>query len=122
MTTAPSSRWLKSTDWLAAHLRDPNIVAVDGSYYLSTQNRNARAEYLAAHIPGAVFFDINKIADTSIDLPHMLPGPDQFPEWRTSRPFRSIRHGRSKFGVPRSRGRLAQRPGKSRSAILTSSI
>ena len=78
MTTAPSSRWLKSTDWLAAHLRDPNVVAVDGSYYLSTQNRNARAEYLAAHIPGAAFFDINKIADTSIELPHMLPGPDQF--------------------------------------------
>ena len=51
---------------------------VDGSYYLSTQKRDAKAEYLAAHIPGAVFFDINAIADHSTDLPHMLPGPDQF--------------------------------------------
>ena len=74
----PASRWLKSTDWLAGKLGDDTIVPVDGSYYLSTQNRDARAEYLAAHIPGAAFFDINAICDTSIDLPHMLPGPAQF--------------------------------------------
>ena len=42
------------------------------------QKRDPKAEYLAAHIPGAVFFDLNAIADTSTDLPHMLPGPDQF--------------------------------------------
>lgn len=76
----PSSRWLKSTEWLAGQLGKPGLVVVDGSYYLSTQNRDAKAEYRAAHIPGAVFFDINAIADTSIDLPHMLPGPDQFGE------------------------------------------
>lgn len=75
---ASASRWLKSTDWLASRLNDPKTVVVDGSYYLSTQNRNAREEYLARHIPGAVFFDINAIADTSTDLPHMLPGPTQF--------------------------------------------
>jgi thiosulfate/3-mercaptopyruvate sulfurtransferase len=74
----PASRWLKSTEWLAGQLGKPNLVVVDGSYYLSTQNRDAKAEYRTAHIPGAVFFDINAIADTSIDLPHMLPGPDQF--------------------------------------------
>jgi thiosulfate/3-mercaptopyruvate sulfurtransferase len=74
----PASRWLKSTEWLAGKLGDDTIVPVDGSYYLSTQNRDARAEYLAGHIPGTVFFDINAIADTSIDLPHMLPGPTQF--------------------------------------------
>ncbi|MBV8792122.1 MAG: sulfurtransferase, partial [Pseudolabrys sp.] len=74
----PSSRWLKSTEWLAGMLGDPNLVVVDGSYYLATQNRNALAEYKTAHIPSAVFFDVNKIADTSTDLPHMLPGPDQF--------------------------------------------
>jgi len=51
---------------------------VDGSYYLTTENRNAKEEYLKAHIPGAVFFDINAIADRETDLPHMLPGPDQF--------------------------------------------
>ena len=76
----PASKWLKSTEWLAAELGKPNVVVVDGSYYLSTQKRDAKAEYIAAHIPGAVFFDINGISDTSTDLPHMLPGPDQFGE------------------------------------------
>jgi thiosulfate/3-mercaptopyruvate sulfurtransferase len=70
--------WFKSTDWLASHLDDPNLVVVDSSFYLPAQNRNARAEYLDRHIPGAVFFDIDAIADHSTDLPHMLPGPTQF--------------------------------------------
>ncbi|HET9686937.1 MAG TPA: 3-mercaptopyruvate sulfurtransferase, partial [Pseudolabrys sp.] len=65
---------------LAGQLGKNNVAIVDGSYYLPTQNRDARAEYVAAHIPGAVFFDINAIADKSTDLPHMLPGPDQFGE------------------------------------------
>jgi thiosulfate/3-mercaptopyruvate sulfurtransferase len=72
------SRWLKSVDWLAEHLHDANLVVVDGSYYLPTQNRNAHQDYRDGHIPGAVFFDIEAIADTSTDLPHMLPGPDVF--------------------------------------------
>jgi thiosulfate/3-mercaptopyruvate sulfurtransferase len=76
----PTSRWLKSTEWLAGKLGDDNVVVVDGSYYLTTENRDGREEYLKAHIPGAVFFDINKISDTSTDLPHMLPGPGQFAE------------------------------------------
>jgi thiosulfate/3-mercaptopyruvate sulfurtransferase len=71
-------RWIKSTEWLAGELGKPDVVIVDGSYYLPTQNRDARAEYVAAHIPGAVFFDINAVADHSTELPHMLPGPDQF--------------------------------------------
>ncbi len=78
MTNSTASKWLKSTEWLAGELGKPNVVVVDGSYYLSTQKRDAKAEYLASHIPGAVFFNINAIADTSTDLPHMLPGPDQF--------------------------------------------
>jgi thiosulfate/3-mercaptopyruvate sulfurtransferase len=73
-----NGRWLVSTDWLAEHLRDTDVVVVDASYFLPTQNRDAVAEYLATHIPGAVFFDIEDIADHSTDLPHMLPGPDQF--------------------------------------------
>ena len=73
-----ASQWLKSPEWLAGQIGKPDVVIVDGSYYLPTQNRNAQAEYLAAHIPGAVFFDINAVADHSTDLPHMLPGPDQF--------------------------------------------
>src|SRR6478609_158270 len=77
---APASRWLKSTEWLAGKLNDSNVVVVDGSYYLPTQKRDARAEYVADHIPGAVFFDIDEIADHSTELPHMLPGPAQFGE------------------------------------------
>ena len=76
--STPTGRWLKSPEWLAGQIGKPDVVVVDGSYYLPTQNRNAKAEYLAAHIPGAVFFDINAIADHSTDLPHMLPGPAQF--------------------------------------------
>ena len=79
---APASPWLKSTEWLASQLGKPDVAVVDGSYYLSTQKRDAAAEYRSAHIPGAVFFDINAIADTSTDLPHMLPGPDQFAQRR----------------------------------------
>jgi thiosulfate/3-mercaptopyruvate sulfurtransferase len=80
MTTSTSSRWLKSTEWLAGQLGKPGVSIVDGSYYLPTQKRDAQAEYFAGHIPGAVFFDINAVADDSTDLPHMLPGPDQFSE------------------------------------------
>src|SRR5579872_4683173 len=78
MTEKLASRWLKSTEWLADNLAKDNVVPVDGSYHLPTQSRDAKAEYAAAHIPGAVFFDVNAVADTSTDLPHMLPGPDQF--------------------------------------------
>ncbi len=73
-----ASRWLRSTEWLASEIAKPNVVAIDGSYYLATQKRDGKAEYLSAHLPDAVFFDVNAIADTSTDLPHMLPGPDQF--------------------------------------------
>jgi thiosulfate/3-mercaptopyruvate sulfurtransferase len=73
-----TSQWLKSPEWLAGQIGKSDVVIVDGSYYLPTQNRDAQAEYLTAHIPNAVFFDINAIADHSTDLPHMLPGPNQF--------------------------------------------
>jgi thiosulfate/3-mercaptopyruvate sulfurtransferase len=80
MDTSPSSanRWLKSTEWLAEHLRDRNVVVVDGSLFLPTQKRDAHAEYLAGHIPGAVFFDVDAISDHSTELPHMLPGAGHF--------------------------------------------
>jgi len=81
---APASRWLVSTDWLAERIGKPDVAVVDASYYLATMNRDARAEYLAGHIPGAVFFDIEEIADHSTDLPHMLPGPDQFAKAATA--------------------------------------
>jgi thiosulfate/3-mercaptopyruvate sulfurtransferase len=74
----PASKWLKSTEWLAGQIGKANVVIIDGSFYLATQKRDAKAEYAAGHIPGAVFFDIETIADDSTDLPHMLPGPAQF--------------------------------------------
>ncbi len=76
----PSSRWLKTTEWLAGQLGKKDVAIIDGSYYLPTQKRDPKAEYLASHIPGAVFFDLTAVADDSTDLPHMLPGPDQFAE------------------------------------------
>ncbi len=78
--TAPSSHWLKSTQWLADNLGKPGVVVVDASYYLPNQKRDAHAEYLKSHIPGAVYFDMEAVADHSTELPHMLPGPDQFGE------------------------------------------
>jgi thiosulfate/3-mercaptopyruvate sulfurtransferase len=72
------SPWLVSTDWLAAHLRDPDVTVVDGSFYLATLKRDANAEYRGAHIPGAVRFDIDAVADHATPLPHMLPTADAF--------------------------------------------
>ncbi len=69
---------LVSTDWLAARLGAPGLVVVDGSFHLPAEKRDARVEHSAAHIPGAVFFDIDAIADRANPLPHMLPSPDAF--------------------------------------------
>jgi thiosulfate/3-mercaptopyruvate sulfurtransferase len=73
-----ASRWLVSTDWLSQHLDDPNVIVLDASYYLANAKRDADAEYLAGHIPGAQRFDIDAISDHSNPLPHMLPSPEQF--------------------------------------------
>jgi thiosulfate/3-mercaptopyruvate sulfurtransferase len=67
-----------STAWLQERLDDPDLVVVDGSWYLPTQNRDPHAEYLAGHIPGAVRFDIDTVKDASSPLPHMLPSPEEF--------------------------------------------
>lgn len=67
-----------TTDWLATHLSDPDLVVLDGSWHMPNAARNAQADYLAGHIPGAVFFDIDGVADTTTDLPHMLPAPNDF--------------------------------------------
>jgi len=67
-----------TTDWLAAHLTDPKVAVIDASWFLPAANRKPHEEYLAGHIPGAVFFDIDGIADKSTDLPHMLLEPAEF--------------------------------------------
>ena len=69
-----------STDWLSDNIDDPNISIVDASFYLPAANRDPKIEFNKCHIPKAVFFDINEIADQSTDLPHMLPDPNQFSE------------------------------------------
>ncbi|MDF2142031.1 3-mercaptopyruvate sulfurtransferase [Paenirhodobacter sp. CAU 1674] len=69
---------LVSTDWLEAHLKDPDLRILDGSWFLPTMNRDARAGYDAAHIPGARFFDIDEIADSRSELPHMAPPVEKF--------------------------------------------
>jgi thiosulfate/3-mercaptopyruvate sulfurtransferase len=71
-------RTLVSTDWLAAHLGDPDLRVLDGSWYLPQMGRDARAEYAQAHIPGARFFDIDELSDHRSELPHMAPPPDKF--------------------------------------------
>ena len=76
MTDDP--RTLVSTEWLAAHLRDPDLRILDASWYMPAAGRNARAEYDAEHIPGARFFDIDEIADLRSALPHMAPPPEKF--------------------------------------------
>lgn len=72
------SNYLVSTDWLAERLGSPGLAIVDGSWHLPPTGRSGRDEYCAAHIPGAVFFDIDAISDQSSGLPHMLPSEEDF--------------------------------------------
>ncbi|MFO1154356.1 MAG: sulfurtransferase [Rhodospirillales bacterium] len=71
---------LRSTAWLADRLGDPTLRIVDGSFHLPTAGRNPKEEFVQRHIPGAVFFDIDAIADGTSHLPHMLPSADTFAE------------------------------------------
>lgn len=76
MTDDPKT--LVSTAWLAKHLKDPDLRLLDASWYLPDAGRDAKAEYDAAHIPGARFFDIDEISDARSDLPHMAPPVEKF--------------------------------------------
>jgi thiosulfate/3-mercaptopyruvate sulfurtransferase len=73
-----AGKWLAETVWLASHLHAPDLVVLDGSMHLPGSRRDAKSEYWAAHIPGALFFDIDEIADRSSPLPHMLPPAAMF--------------------------------------------
>jgi thiosulfate/3-mercaptopyruvate sulfurtransferase len=72
------AKWLVETSWLAQHLEAPDIVILDCTLFLAVEKRNAMAEFRDEHIPGALRFDIDEIADTSSPLPHMLPSPEKF--------------------------------------------
>lgn len=69
---------LVSTEWLADELGAPDLRVVDATFFLPTDKRDPKAEHVAAHIPGAVFFDIAEIADLDNPLPHMLPDETKF--------------------------------------------
>jgi thiosulfate/3-mercaptopyruvate sulfurtransferase len=69
---------LVSTEWLAEHLDAPDVRVADASWYLPQAGRNAIEEYRAAHIPGAVFFDIDDLSDEKSVLPHMLAPAAKF--------------------------------------------
>lgn len=69
---------LVTAEWLAGELEKPDLVVVDASWYLPSAHRNGHGEFLAGHIPGAVFFDHDKVVDPGSDLPHALPSPEVF--------------------------------------------
>jgi thiosulfate/3-mercaptopyruvate sulfurtransferase len=69
---------LVTTDWLAAHLGDANVKIVDASFKMPGVMPLPKDDYLAAHIPGAVFFDVDAVSDHSNPLPHMFPTAEQF--------------------------------------------
>jgi thiosulfate/3-mercaptopyruvate sulfurtransferase len=69
---------LVSTDWLAQQLGDPDLVVVDSSWFMPSSGRSGRAEYFAAHIPGARFLDIDEVSDRTNPAPHMLPSAADF--------------------------------------------
>jgi thiosulfate/3-mercaptopyruvate sulfurtransferase len=71
---------LVSTDWLAEHLREPDLVVVDASWHMPGSGRSGREEYLTAHIPGARFLDIDELSDHANPAPHMLPSAAPFGE------------------------------------------
>lgn len=76
--TSERDRWLVDTHWLAERLGAPDIIVLDGSWYLPTDDRDPRAEYEETHIPGALYFDIDVISDQTSGLPHTLPRAEAF--------------------------------------------
>ncbi|PTE11831.1 3-mercaptopyruvate sulfurtransferase [Mesorhizobium helmanticense] len=78
---AEDSPFTVDADWLQARLHEPGLTIVDASWYLPAQGRDARAEYEAAHIPGARFLDQDAISDPDSALPHTLPSPQHFAQY-----------------------------------------
>ena len=76
--TRDDPKTLVSTQWLAAHLKDPDLRVLDASWYLPGSERDPFVEYQRAHIPGARFFDLDDVSDHRSDLPHMVPPVEKF--------------------------------------------
>ena len=96
---------LVSTDWLAAHFGDPKIKIIDASFKMPGILPLPKDDYLASHLPGAVFFDVDAVSDHSNPLPHM------FPERRAVRPrCRRARHQQRRYGRALRFRRLGRSP------------
>ena len=78
MTTSNFPTPLVSTSWLAEHLHDADVRVLDVTMYLPNQQRDAKAEYAAQHIPGARFADLSWLSDETAPFPHTFPKPDVF--------------------------------------------
>ncbi|KAK0598391.1 hypothetical protein LWI29_034211 [Acer saccharum] len=76
--SVPTSEPIVSVDWLHANLREPDLKVLDASWYMPDEQRNPIQEYQVAHIPGALFFDVDGISDRKTNLPHMLPSEEAF--------------------------------------------
>ncbi len=76
--TDTAKDWIVETAWLAEHLEAPDLIVFDASWHLPNSDRNAKSEYQASHIPGALFFDIDDLSDEKSSLPHMLPSTVKF--------------------------------------------
>eukprot|EP00268_Persea_americana_P028402 TRINITY_DN2756_c0_g1_i1.p1 TRINITY_DN2756_c0_g1~~TRINITY_DN2756_c0_g1_i1.p1 ORF type:complete len:376 (+),score=73.58 TRINITY_DN2756_c0_g1_i1:524-1651(+) len=76
--TMSSNEPVVSVDWLHANLREPDVKVLDASWYMPDEKRNPLQEYQVAHIPGALFFDVDGISDRTTNLPHMLPSEEGF--------------------------------------------
>ena len=85
---------LISTAALARRLGEPDLRIVDSTYFLPAMQRDARSEFADSHVPGAVFFDIDAIADFESPLPHMLPArrtsPPRSGHWHRQSPRRGV--------------------------------
>jgi thiosulfate/3-mercaptopyruvate sulfurtransferase len=77
MTDSPLPPLL-SAAWLTQHLPEPALVVFDATWFMPSEQKDARAEYRRMHLPGARFFDIDTVADTDTSLPHMVPSAGRF--------------------------------------------
>ncbi|WZZ69505.1 hypothetical protein YC2023_080875 [Brassica napus] len=78
MSSVPTNEPVVSVDWLHSNLREPDLKVLDASWYMPEEQRNSIQEYQVAHVPGALFFDLDGISDRSTSLPHMLPCEEAF--------------------------------------------
>jgi len=102
-----TSPFVVDADWLAGQLGRPGLSIVDASWYLPAQKRDAKAEYEAAHIPGAKFFDHDLVVEPDSNLPHTLPRPAVFAQHAGSMGISSddtivVYDGPGLFSAPRA--------------------